>query len=422
MDSIGLTDPPLTRRPIQRMPVKIANAVGGGLGHLGLGRRRADADSLCREAVRRTGLHDFGDESFREPLEVLLDSVHREAHLHPVGQRLIHKQIVGRLGARLQMQDYWTRRPQVLESEIARPLFILGLPRTGTTFLFYLLAQDPAHRWLSNWEAHSPIPRQSAADQRRHHAIRSNRLLNWLVPDLQRKHAFAADNPAECIHLQLMTFESENFPFIIDLPTYRTWLYGRNRVAGYRHYRSQLQVLQDQRRGERWLLKTPFHIFSLDALLSVFPDACVVHVHRDPLETLPSTCSLQMTFRDLYADRIDCAQLGKDVLEHFAYGIDRCLDARASTAADHFHDVHYRGLLRDPMATVERIYRRFGFRLSEEARARMHAYIANNKQHKHGEHRYSLDDFGLDAHAVAARFKRYNEEFQVPLGRGGRSA
>ena len=172
MDSNGITDPCLTRRPVQRMPVKIANAVAGGLGRLGLGRRRPDADSLCREAVRRTGLDDFGDQSFREPLEVLLGSIHREAHLHPVGRRLIRKQIVGRLGARLQMQAYWTRRPQALESEIARPLFILGLPRTGTTHLFYLLAQDPAHRWLSNWEAHSPIPRKSTADQRRHRAFR----------------------------------------------------------------------------------------------------------------------------------------------------------------------------------------------------------------------------------------------------------
>ena len=181
-------------------------------------------------------------------------------------------------------------------------------------------------------------------------------------------------------------------------------------------------MLQDQRRGERWLLKTPFHIFSLDALLSVFPDACVVHVHRDPLETLPSTCSLQATFRDLYADRIDCARLGKDALEHFAYGIDRCLDVRASAAAHHFHDVHYRSLLHDPMAAVDGIYRRFGFRLTEEARARMHAYLANNTQHKHGEHRYSLGDFGLDAHAVTARFKRYDEQFQVLLGCNGRAA
>jgi len=418
MDSIAIADRSLTRRPIQRVPVKIMNAVGSGFRRLGIERTRLDAHSMCREAVRRTGLDDFGNESFRQPLEVLLDSIQREAHLHPVGRSLIRQQIVGRLAARLQMQAYWTRRPQVLEYAIVRPLFILGLTRSGTTFLFYLLAQDPAHRWLSNWEALNPIAHKSGPDQRRHRALRSNRLLNWLAPDLRRKHAFAADNPAECVHLQLMTFESENFSFVMDLPSYRRWLYGRDRVPGYRHYRNQLQVLQDQQWGERWLLKTPFHIFNLDALLTVFPDACIVQTHRDPLETVPSTCSLAATFRDLYADRVDCAGLGRDMLAHFAYGIDRCLETRAKTAGCHFHDVDYRTLVQDPMAVVESIYRRFGFHLSDQARARMRIYLESNPQHKNGVHRYSLEEFGLDAETVAAQFKRYTEQFHVSLACG----
>ena len=417
MASAATLERSLTRRPVQRMPVRVANAVGSGCRRLGIEHAPLDAESMCREAMRRTGLSDFGDESFREPLEVLVDSMRREAHLHAVGRHLMRRQIVGRLGARLQMQAYWTRRPQVLESPVARPLFILGLPRTGTTLLFYLLAQDPAHRWLSNWEAHSPVAREAEPDQRRLRAVRTNRVLNWLAPELQRKHAFAADNPAECIHLQLVTFESENFPFTLDLPTYRTWLYRRNRVPGYCHYRNQLQVLQAQRWGERWLLKTPFHIFSLDALLTVFPDACIVHAHRDPLEALPSTCSLQATFRDLYADKVDCAALGHDVLEHFAYGIDRCLEVRAAAGPDRFHDVHYRSLLHDPMAVADDIYRRFGFELSDEARTRMLTFLANNPQHKNGAHRYSLADFGLDAEAVVTRFKAYTDRFGIPVAR-----
>jgi Sulfotransferase family len=396
------------------MPVRVMNAVGNGCSRLGLDGMRLHAEGMCREAVRRTGLSDFGDESFRPALEILVDSIQREAHLHMVGRHLIRQQIIGRLAARLQMQAYWASRPQALEQPIARPLFVLGLPRTGTTLLFYLLAQDPAHRWLSNWEAHNPLPRDSEPDQRRLRAVKSNRLLNWLAPDLRRKHAVAADNPAECIHLQMMTFESEYFPFAVDVPGYRTWLYRRDRVSGYRHYRNQLCVLQDQRWGERWLLKTPFHIFSLDALLAVFPDACIVQTHRDPLEALASTCSLQATLRDLYADKIDCAQLGRDVLEHFAYGMDRCMDARAKVPARHFHDVNYRALVRDPVAVVEGIYRHFGFDLTQDARARMRAFLANNPQHKNGMHRYSLADFGLDAESASTRFKRYTDQFLIP--------
>jgi len=414
MDSAAIGDRSLTRRPVQRMPVRVMNAIGNGCSRLGLERIRLNPEGMCREATRRTGLSDFGDESFREALEVLVDSILREAHLHTVARHLIRGQIIGRLAARLQMQAYWTKRPQVLERPLMRPMFILGLPRTGTTLLFYLLAQDPAHRWLSNWEALSPLPCDSAPDQRRRRAVKHNQLLNWLAPDLRRKHAMAADNPAECIQLQLMTFESEYFPFAMDIPAYRTWLYRRDRASGYRHYRNQLCVLQDQRWGERWLLKTPFHIFSLDALLAVFPDACIVHTHRDPLKALPSTCSLQATLRDLYADKVDCAQLGRDVLEHFAHGMDRCLDARSKAAASHFHDVDYQALVRDPMAAVEGIYRRFGICLTPEARARMLTFLANNPQHKNGAHRYSLADFGLDAATVRARFKRYSDHFLNP--------
>ena len=136
MDSAAIGERSLTRRPLQRMPVRVMNAVGNGCSRLGLERIRLNAEGMCREAARRTGLSDFGDESFRPALEILVDSIQREAHLHIVARHLIRDQIIGRLGARLQMQAYWTKRPQVLERPLTRPLFILGLPRTGTTLLF----------------------------------------------------------------------------------------------------------------------------------------------------------------------------------------------------------------------------------------------------------------------------------------------
>jgi hypothetical protein len=296
-----------------------------------------------------------------------------------------------------------------------RPLFILGLPRTGTTLLFNLLAQDPAHRWMSNWEAGSPVPPpEPGPDRRRRRAVVVNRITNWLVPDLQRKHAFETDGPEECGHLMWNTFEAEVFSVLVDVPTYRTWLYRRNRVAGYRHYQSQLQLLLHHRPAERLLLKLPSHVFNLDALLTVFPDACVVQTHRDPLKVLPSTCSLQASYRDAYAELVDCGGLGKEVSEHLAYGLDRCLDVRATAPAERFYDVDYQALLHDPMTVIEGIYRWFGLPLADGVLARMRTYLANNPQNRHGPHRYSLEDFGLRAEAVTKRYKRYTDEFRIP--------
>jgi Sulfotransferase family len=413
MNSTAVNGTALIRRTKQRIPVKFVNIIGRHVRRLGSERKRFDPENMCQEAERRTGLDDFGDESFREPLTVLLDAIRREAHLHTIGWQLMRRQIIGRLCVRLGMQAYWKHRPEVLENQIARPLVIIGLPRTGTTFLFYLLAQDPAHRWLPNWEALNPVPPRSGPDQRRNRAIRINRVLDWLVPEMRRKHAFAADNPSECFHLLLATFETEILPFIIDIPSYRTWLYGRNRLPAYRFYRNQLHVLQNERPRERWLLKTPFHIFNLDILLSVFPDACIVHTHRDPAQALPSTCSLEASFRDLYAERINYGELGRETVEHFACGMDRCLKVRAKAEASHFCDVDYRTLVREPMTVVERIYRQFSFPLSSGAIAQMHTYLADNPQGKHGAHRYSLEDFGLDAETVRIKFKRYSEQFGI---------
>ncbi len=401
----------LIRRPRQRLPVKVINIIGNRLGRLA--KKPLDSEEVCREAERRTGLADFGDDSFRQPLAVLLDAIQREAHLHTIGWSLMRTQIIGRLCARLGMLAYWKRRPEVLEDRIIRPLVIIGLPRSGTTFLFNLLAHDPAHRWLPNWEALRPVPPVAGADERRNQAIRTNRLLKWLVPEMQRKHAFAADNPSECFHLLLATFETEVLPFIIDIPSYRTWLYTRNRVASYQFYANELKVLQRERRRERWLLKTPFHIFNLDALLCVFPDACIVHTHRDPLQALPSACSLEDSFRVLYTEKVDYGELGRETLGHFAYGMDRCLNVRAKADATRFYDVDYRTLVSEPMTVVDSIYRHFGFQLSVRARTQMCAYLTNNPQGKYGKHQYTLEDFGLDAGSVRRKFERYTQEFGI---------
>jgi Sulfotransferase family len=413
MDSAAIAAGPLVRRPFQRMPVRFANAIGRGLGRLGKAGV-LDPDAACKEAALTTGLDDFGDESFREPLKVLLESAQREARLHPVGWKGIRTQIMRRLENRLTLQACWKSSPEALEAQIRGPLFIIGLPRTGTTLLFNLLARDPAHRWMTYWEAARPVPpKEESGDQRRQRATLPLRLLNWMVPEMRSKHFFETDAPEECGLLIANSLEAELFCFEMDVPSYRAWLYERNRVASYRYYKKQLQLLQHLRPGQRWLLKLPFHAFNLDALLTVFPDACIIHTHRDLLKALPSTCSLEASYRDLYAEVVDCRQLGKDTLEQFGRGLDRCLDVRAKAPPGQFYDLHYPKFVADPVGVIKDMYRHFGFAMNHDVLARMRSYLASNPKDKHGVHRYSLAAFGLEPDAVNRRFRRYTEHFRI---------
>lgn len=406
--------PPLLRRSFQRLPVKLANTAGDGLSRLGIRPGALEAERLCRKAREKTGLDDFGDEAFREALSILLSAIDREANLHTFGRLLAREWIVRCLAARLQMQAQWKQRPEILEIPVARPLFVVGLPRSGTTLLFNLLAQDPAHRWLTNWEALNlgrSLVREPAHAQRG--AVRANRLTRWLVPELQRKHALTPELPEECWRLLWNTFEAAVFFTWFDVPSYRTWLLSRDRASGYRYYRAQLQILQERRHAERWLLKAPEHAFNLDALLAAFPDACIVQTHRDPLKVLPSACSLAATLRGLYVPAVDCGRLGVEAVDYFSLGLGRCMAIRGKYSPDRFLDVHYEALVRDPLAAVAGVYRHFDLPLTEESLTRMRGYLAAHGQHEHGVHRYSLADFGMAEAAVSRRFKDYVDYFGI---------
>jgi hypothetical protein len=188
----------------------------------------------------------------------------------------------------------------------------------------------------------------------------------------------------------------------------------QDRTESYRYYRNQLQVLQHQRPGNRWLLKSTTHIFSLSALLTVFPDACVIQTHRDPLKALPSTCSLQATFRGLCYSVVDHARLAQESAEQLSLGLTNCRIDRSRFHEHHFYDSYYSQLVSDPIGIVKAIYEKFDFELTEKTLDRMTKYLTTNPQHKHGVHRYRLEDFGLDASHERLRFADYVSAFQVP--------
>ncbi|UCF67366.1 MAG: sulfotransferase, partial [Acidobacteriota bacterium] len=301
------------QRPVQRAPVRIFNLVAGSLGRFG----QADLSEtgLFATARARAELEDFDEDGFREPLRVLLHSLAGEANLHPFGLLYARQLILRCLVNRLRLTEHWKRAPEILHEEVRAPLFVLGLPRTGTTLLLNLLASDPANRWLAFWEAHEPSPPPERAsyqtDPRRRRARREVRTLDYLVPGLIAMHEISAEGPEECFALLANSFAGIQFSWMFDVPAFNEWLSAHDARSAYAYHRKQLQLLQWHCPGERWVLKSPGHLWTIDALVATFPDARIVQLHRDPLKVVPSACSLGATMRALTAAKVDVYALGK---------------------------------------------------------------------------------------------------------------
>jgi len=382
-------------------------------------------DELLAEACRITQLTDFGDDDFRGPLGVLLDSFEEDARLNYIGRILTRKELIQKLTKRLRMQDDFRRYPEILEVPIRRPIIIAGLARTGTTFLHRLLAQDPDTRSFQFWELLFPSPspdfRSYETDPRRKSVQRGITIWNWLIlskreyNQLRRIHNINYNSPEECWPLFQNTFLSNTFSVYARLKAYREWLEDQDMYGAYRYYRKQLQLLLWRYSAKRLILKNTSHLKYLDVLIRVFPDALVVWTHRDPLKTIPSSCSLLALARQTRSDQIDLNELGNDVLNSAGSMINRGMKVRESSDPTRFLDVDYYAMIKDPISEVRRIYEYFGEDLSDRALNRMRAWLAENSRNKYGIHRYNLESFGLDSSEVNRRFETYRERFSVPF-------
>ncbi|MEC4988344.1 MAG: sulfotransferase [Oscillatoria sp. PMC 1068.18] len=374
-------------------------------------------DSLLEAAQRQTGLADWGDESFRLRLRKLLESLDREANLNLVGRYFLRQYCLKLLVNRLQMQADFKRYPEILSVPIQKPLFIVGLFRSGTTFLHNLLGCDRASRWLHLGEALNPSPPPIEAtwkdDPRLVEEGKWIEFENSLAPKFATAHYINVDRPAECSRLFEHDFVAHLFDFRANVNSYSEWLQNQDLVDSYQDYRQQLQYLSWHWRGDRWLMKAPAHIFALDALLAVFPDACIVQTHRDPLKVIPSVCSLSAIARSRFSDRVEPQEIGKHWLNLLTKGVEDAMQVRETADAARFYDVDYLNFVRDPIATVTQIYEYFGYELTPETTARMKDWIEQNPQHKRGVHKYSLDQFGLDPQQVKEKFAQYRDRYHL---------
>ena len=380
--------------------------------------RLADTD-LLTQAQEQTGLSDWGGDEFREGLQVLLESCATEANLRQQGQTWLQQEIVYWLTNRLQIQQALNESPEILEVPIARPLFIVGLPRTGSTFLHRLLAQDSNGRLPRLWELSRPAPPPKPETRKTDPRIaqvadKLNRGLHSLLPDLGTKHVIDVEAPEECNALFQNAFTAYVTGALYHVPTYQAWIRQQDLTASYQYYKKQVQLLCHHYPGKTWITKNPDHLLALDTLLQVFPDASIVYLHRDLSEVFGSICSIQHSLVNIWRETpIAKAAMGEIVLNMMVPTVDLAMSARKRVDPAHFYDLQYTDLIADPLGSVQRIYEHFGYPLRAASIEQMQGRLENNEQHKHGKHEYQLEEFGLTTDIVYERLSDYAHEFNT---------
>lgn len=373
-------------------------------------------DGLLNDARAAAGLDDFGDPSFREGLSVLL-ATYEAAGLRPGGRKRTRTRLLQLLLTRLQIEQTWKRFPEIRARPIRTPVYLTGLPRTGTSTLFQLLGCDRASRPLLLWEGVCPTPSaegDAGQPDPRIAMIQAGLDLDRARnPDFDKIHFARAEGPEECVLLLAHTFRDVQVGIEPLMQPYGAWFERQDLRAPYAYYKGLLQMLDWQRPGERWLLKSPAHLWALDVLLDLFPDACILHTHRNPLEVLPSYCSMMAALMSIRAF-VDPRELGPIVLEYLARSLERGLAARDQCPPGRFLDVDYRVLIADPMREIARVYAHFGLDLAAGTEQAMMAFLAANPQNKHGSHEYSLAEYGLTPDLVRDRLRFYLDRFDVP--------
>jgi hypothetical protein len=383
-----------------------------------------DVARYAEQACEITGCSDFGDDSWREGAERLLDALHGEARLNDLGSTIVDGEMLGYLTSRLGVVAERGVHPEIGDADVVPPVVIVGQGRTGTTILYDLLAQDPGTRVPLTWEVDRPCPPPETAtyltDARIDEVEATQAAVDLVIPGFRAMHPLGARLAQECVRITALDFRSMIFPTQYRVPSYARWLlHEADMTSAYRWHRVFLQHLQSRHPAERWVLKSPGHIWCLDALLAEYPDALLVQTHRDPLRIVASVSSLVATLRSLASDHTSIPEAAAEYAEYIVDGLDRSVTARddGTVAADRVVDVNFDAFMAEPFATIRTVYERLGYELTAEAEQRMRAFLASNPQDKHGGHRYSWADTGLDEGEWRERARRYQECFGVPSER-----
>lgn len=379
-----------------------------------------DADALMASARRTARLDDFGDMPWEEAFRRLVAALDGEARLNTLGRLMCRAEILRMLRMRLQLTEHWKRHPEVLEEPIGPPIVIAGPARSGTTILQELLSLDPQFHVPWAWKCIYPLPLDpdAAADRAERLRLAECEQEFWadVQPEFQAMHELASRLPTECIAFNAMEFSSDYWGMVANIPGVLHW-----RLETARHeevYRWHQRILQTMQHGEprrRWLLKSPGHLMYLPTIFARYPGVRVIHTHRDPLKTMPSTASITATVRWMRSDHVDRAALAQEIVFGFQYVMDGVIDMRASGALPEaqFADSHFLDLMEDPVGNIRRIYQELDLAFTESFAADILRYLREKPKDKYGKHRYDPAALGLDPAALERQFARYVAHYGI---------
>jgi len=363
-------------------------------------------------------LNDFSGHSFEEGLNALLHSLNTDLDLGEGTASYFKHTINGLLTNRLLLAQYLKDNPEVLEERIEKPIFIVGLPRTGTTLLQTLLALNPTCRFLRNYETLPPlcpppklIPRE--IDPRVNACHEGLESFFTMAPNLRGINGinFFAHGTAECQNLMALEFVNMGWSAGSSLFTYGDWISECNLENAYQWHKLQLQLLQYMLPNEHWVLKAPLHLFGLDHILSQYPDARFIFTHRDPVETMASGISMVCQWTQFTTQQLDVEAISKWYPSLWAKGLKRAFAVKDHLKASQIIDIKHRELAAEPVKTIEKIYNHFNMPVSTAIRKRLEVWLRENPRSSFGAHKYTVQNFNLAPEAIHDQFDFYLKEF-----------
>lgn len=413
------------QRPKRPLPISLLNAAGRGVTRVGMAPR-LDVSSLLRTARRKAGLNEFGDESFIEPLSVLVDSLQTEARLSMLGHFISQRRLVDALVNRLRVHQILKEHPEIHSIPIDRVIVIAGLQRTGTTTLHRLLASNANARSLATWEALNPAPFPGETPgqprARRLLAKRAEQGLRYLAPQFFAIHPVEHDATEEDVLLLDHHFMSQSAEATAHVPRYASWLEEQDHRPAYEYLATLMRVLLWQRPGRHWVLKTPHHLEYLDTLIDVLPGARIVQPHRDPQKTTASFCSMVAHGACIFSDEVDANELASHWLRKIRRVLERSIAVRAKLPEHYFLDISYYDLVAKPLDVVREIHRFADLEFGEAEAQAVRDTSQREVQHRHGHHHYSLEEFGLDADTLERELGFYRARYEIPFENEASSA
>ncbi len=402
---------------LRSRPLRALNWTGARVGRFGHDFPSLSPRSVTAAAVKMAGSDDFGNDSYREPLEVYLRSCEEEAELTTFGRLLISKMLAGALANRIALQGWTTSHPEVREERVGRPWIIVGLPRTGTSLLSNLLGLDPVARPLLQWEAAHPIPPTSLAEASEDPRIaKTAKDLDGLMklnPPLKAMHPFGATLAEECVAVFMYDVRALALETQAHVPSYARWLEQADMTSAYAQHLLTLQTLQSRQPTERWILKTPNHLWHLDAMLAAYPDARVIWTHRDPGPVVTSLASLANASQRVLTSRTDPRPTAEEWKRKCGFALRSAMAFDEAAPDGWCQHIHYDELIADPVATVRRLYGEFDEEVGSLHARRMHAFLADRPQDAFGRHRYDPADFGWTYAALATEFEDYTARYGI---------